>query len=177
MSLIIQISHTHFTEFGIIQSHRRPIWSVLKTFSLDECKLDNQSRFINLIWSSLNQTLDGCYLVWARVNSSNVDLCLTILSESVLSDGILDVSSSNQFYLTRLNISCSNRTQNPVSTAILKYHDSPSPTKNPKPIKISGWFIFESRVGNYFRAKFNQTLGQVNRSIVRSPELYSLCSP
>jgi hypothetical protein len=135
MSLIIQIIHSHFAEFVIIQSHRRPIWSLLKTFILDECKPDNQSRFINLIWSSLNRALDGCYLVWARVNSSNVDLCLTILSESVLSDEILDVSSSNQFYPTRLNISCSNRTQNPVPTAILKYHDLPSPTKNPKPIK------------------------------------------
>jgi hypothetical protein len=66
MSLIIQIIHSHFVEFGIIQSHRRPIWSLLKTFILDECKLDNQSRFINLIWSSLNQTLDDCYLIWAQ---------------------------------------------------------------------------------------------------------------
>jgi hypothetical protein len=33
-------------------------------------------------------------------------------------------------YSTRPNISCPNRTQNPVSTTILKYHDSPSPTKN-----------------------------------------------
>jgi hypothetical protein len=45
------------------------------------------------------------------------------------------MSPSNQFYPTRPNISCPNRTQNPVSTAILKYHDPISPTKNPKPIK------------------------------------------
>jgi hypothetical protein len=38
-------------------------------------------------------------------------------------------------YSTQPNISCLNRTQNPVSTAILKYHDSPSPTKNPNLIK------------------------------------------
>jgi hypothetical protein len=38
-------------------------------------------------------------------------------------------------YSTRPNISCLDWTQNPVSTAILKYHDSPSPTKNPKSIK------------------------------------------
>jgi hypothetical protein len=42
MSLIIQIIHSHFAEFEIIQSHIRPIWSLLKTFILDECKLDNQ---------------------------------------------------------------------------------------------------------------------------------------
>jgi hypothetical protein len=132
------------------------IWSLLKLLFLDtNAKLDNQSRFINLIWSSLNQTLDDCYLVWARVNSSNVDLCLTILSESVLSDGILDVSSSNQFYPTRLNISCSNRTQNPVSTTILKCHDSPSLTKIPQAGRIPRQFIFEPCVGNYFRAKSN----------------------
>jgi hypothetical protein len=50
MSLII---HSHFAEFEIIQSHRMPIWSLLKTFIPDECKLDNHSRIINLIWSSL----------------------------------------------------------------------------------------------------------------------------
>jgi hypothetical protein len=63
MSLIIQIIHSHFAEFEIIQSHRRPIWSLLKTFILDECKLDKHSRIINLIWSSLNQTLNDCYLI------------------------------------------------------------------------------------------------------------------
>jgi hypothetical protein len=67
MSLIIQIIHSHFAEFEIIQSHRRPIWSLLKTFILDECKLDKHSRIINLIWSSLNQTLDDCYLIWAQI--------------------------------------------------------------------------------------------------------------
>jgi hypothetical protein len=48
---------------------------------------------------------------------------------------MLNISSSNQFYPTRPIISCPNQTQNLVSTAIIKYHDSPSPTKNPKPIK------------------------------------------
>jgi hypothetical protein len=43
--------------------------------------------------------------------------------------------SSNQYYLTRPNISCANQIQNLVSTAILKCHDPISPTKNPKPIK------------------------------------------
>jgi hypothetical protein len=37
--------------------------------------------------------------------------------------------------------------------------------------QISGRFIFESRVGNYFRANSNQTLGRINRSIFRSSEL------
>jgi hypothetical protein len=34
MSLIIQIIHSHFAEFGIIQSHRRPILEPVKTFIL-----------------------------------------------------------------------------------------------------------------------------------------------
>jgi hypothetical protein len=68
MSLIIQIIHSHFTEFRVIQSHRRPNLESVKTFiSRNECKLKNHSRLINLIWSSLNQTLDDCYLIWARV--------------------------------------------------------------------------------------------------------------
>ena len=101
----------------------------------------------------------------------NFDLCSTILFGSVFSNGILSMSSSNKFYPTWPNISCPNRIQNPVSTAILKCHDSPSPTKNPNADQISGRFIFESRVGNYFRAKSNQTLGRINRSIVRSSKL------
>jgi hypothetical protein len=39
------------------------------------------------------------------------------------------------FYPIRLNISVSNPISKSASTAIFKYHDSPSPTKNPKPIK------------------------------------------
>jgi hypothetical protein len=50
MALIIQTICTHFTEFGIIQSHRRPNLGPVKTFnSQHECKLDNQSKFINLV--------------------------------------------------------------------------------------------------------------------------------
>jgi hypothetical protein len=50
MSLIIQIIHSHFTEFRIIQSHRRPILEPVKTFnSQNECELENHSRFINPI--------------------------------------------------------------------------------------------------------------------------------
>jgi hypothetical protein len=50
MSLIIQTIHSHFTEFGVIQSHKRPNLEPIKNFySRHECKLDNQSRFINLI--------------------------------------------------------------------------------------------------------------------------------
>jgi hypothetical protein len=50
MSLIIQIIHSHFTKFGVIQSHRRPNLEPAKTFiSRHECELDNQSRFINLV--------------------------------------------------------------------------------------------------------------------------------
>jgi hypothetical protein len=74
-------------------------------------------------------------------------------------------------YSTRPSISCPNRIQNPVSTAILNYHTSPSPTTNPKASRIPRQIIFESCVGNYFRAKSNQTLDRVNRVVVRSSEL------
>jgi hypothetical protein len=40
------------------------------------------------------------------------------------------MSSSNQIYRTRPNISCPNRIQIPVLTTILKCHDSPSPTSS-----------------------------------------------
>jgi hypothetical protein len=53
-----------------------------------------------------------------------------------------------------------------------KCHDLSLSIINPKAGRISGRFIFESRVGNYLREKSNQTLGRVNRSIVRSSELY-----
>jgi hypothetical protein len=42
---------------------------------------------------------------------------------------------------------------------------------NPKAGHISRRFIFESRVGNYVRAKSNQTLGRINRSNVYWSEL------
>jgi hypothetical protein len=50
MSLIIQTIRTHFTEFGIFQSHIRPNLEPVKTFnSRHEYELDNPSRIINLI--------------------------------------------------------------------------------------------------------------------------------
>jgi hypothetical protein len=50
MSLIIQIIHSYFTEFGIIQSHRWPILEPVKTFvSRHEGELDNHSQFIKLV--------------------------------------------------------------------------------------------------------------------------------
>jgi hypothetical protein len=49
MSLTIQLIPSHFTEFGIIQSHRRPNLEPVKTFiSRNKCKLDNHSQFIKL---------------------------------------------------------------------------------------------------------------------------------
>jgi hypothetical protein len=50
MSLFIQISHSHFTEFGVTHSHRRSILESVKTFnSWNERELENHSRIINLI--------------------------------------------------------------------------------------------------------------------------------
>jgi hypothetical protein len=75
------------------------------------------------------------------------------------------------FYPIRLNVSISNPISKSTTTAILKYHDSPSSTKKSKTDQISGRFIFESRIGNYFRANSKQTLGRVNHATVRSSEL------
>jgi hypothetical protein len=60
MSLTIQTIYSHFTEFRVIQSHRRPNLEPVKTFiSRHECELENHSRFINLVQSSFNQALDN----------------------------------------------------------------------------------------------------------------------
>jgi hypothetical protein len=84
------------------------------------------------------------------------------------------MSSSNQFYPTRLNIPCSNRTRNPVSTAILKYHDSPSPTKIPSRSHLR-MIYFRITRRELFRANSKQTPGRVNCATFRSSELFSLC--
>jgi hypothetical protein len=61
MSLIIQTICTCFTEFGVIQSHRRPNLEPVKNFySRRECKLENHSLFINLVQNSFIQALDSC---------------------------------------------------------------------------------------------------------------------
>jgi hypothetical protein len=44
MSLIIQIIHSHFTKFGVIQSRRRPILEPVKTLILGA----NANSLINL---------------------------------------------------------------------------------------------------------------------------------
>ena len=50
MSLIIQTIRTHLTEFGVIESHRRPNLEPVKTFvSRHECELGNHSQFVKLI--------------------------------------------------------------------------------------------------------------------------------
>jgi hypothetical protein len=68
MSLIIQITHSHFAEFGAIRPRRIPNLEPVETFiSQNECKLGNHSRILNLIWSSFNQTLNGCYLICVRI--------------------------------------------------------------------------------------------------------------
>ena len=68
MSLIIQIIHSHFVEFGAIRPRRIPNLEPVETFiSRNECKLENHSRILNLIWSSFNQTLNDCYLIWAQI--------------------------------------------------------------------------------------------------------------
>jgi hypothetical protein len=86
------------------------------------------------------------------------------------------MSSSNQFYPTRSNISCPNRSENPVSIAILKYHYSPSPTKNPKPIKSLD-DLFSNHVRGVIseRIQIRLSVESIAQSSVR-PNSSSLCS-
>jgi hypothetical protein len=68
LSLSIRLSLGGSPNSELIDREKQPISERVKTFiSRNECKLDDQSRFINLIWSSFNQTLDDCYLIWARI--------------------------------------------------------------------------------------------------------------
>jgi hypothetical protein len=64
----------------LFDRENQPILEPVKTFiSRNECKLDNQSRIINLIWSSFNQL--STTVIWSKPesNSSNLDRCPTIL--------------------------------------------------------------------------------------------------
>ena len=68
LSLSIRLSHGSSPNSELFDREKQPILELVKTFiSRNECRLKNHSRIINLIWSSFNQTLDGCYLIWARV--------------------------------------------------------------------------------------------------------------
>jgi hypothetical protein len=54
MSLIIQIIHSHFTEFRIIQSHRRPNLETVKTFIFrSKCKFESQYRLVTPVQTHL----------------------------------------------------------------------------------------------------------------------------
>jgi hypothetical protein len=68
LSLFIRLSHGSSPNSELFDREKQPILEPVKTFiSQNECKLGNHSRIIKLIWSSFNQTLDDCYLIWARV--------------------------------------------------------------------------------------------------------------
>jgi hypothetical protein len=88
----------------------------------------------------------------------NFDLCLTILFGSVFSNGILHTF----VFDPDLKINIGDE---------FKCRDLSLSIKNPKARSILRRFIFKSCIVNYCRAKSNQTLGRVNRSIVRSSKL------
>jgi hypothetical protein len=119
------------------------IWSVLKTFnSRNSCSLEDHSRILNLIWSSLNQTLGDYYLIWARIQFLELRSMFDYFNSNPYSQKKYSVCHPLiNFYPIRLNISVSNSISKSASTAILKCHDSPSPTKNLKPIKSHGNLI------------------------------------
>jgi hypothetical protein len=75
-------------------------------------------------------------------------------------------------YPTRLNTSVFDPNSKINLSDDFKCRDLSLSIINLKAGHISIRFIFESCVGNYCRAKSDQTLGQINRSIFRSSELY-----
>jgi hypothetical protein len=105
VTLIIQTIHSHFTEFGVIRSQRRPNLEPIKTFvSQNKCKLENHSRFINLVQSSFNRTLDSCWSSCVQIQFLDVRSmfdpdfstnhpCPNILSRFVFLSGISNISA------------------------------------------------------------------------------------
>jgi hypothetical protein len=83
------------------------IWSWLKTFiSQNECRLEDHSWIINLVWSSLNQTLDICYLIWARVQFLKLWLMSDYFNPSPYSQTEYSICRPLiNFHPTRLNTS------------------------------------------------------------------------
>jgi hypothetical protein len=64
LSLFIRPSLGSSPNSELFDLEKQPISERVKTFiSRNECKLEDHSRIINLIRSSLNQTLDDCYLI------------------------------------------------------------------------------------------------------------------
>jgi hypothetical protein len=99
-----------FTEFRVNRSRETAnFWSVLKLLYLD---MNVNSKIILELWISSKAHLITRSTAASRAVSdsdfSMLDLGPKNLSDSVLSNGMLNMSSSNQFYPTRLNIPCSN---------------------------------------------------------------------
>jgi hypothetical protein len=96
LSLFIRLSLGSSPNSKLIDREKQPIFERAKTFiSRNECKLENHPWIINLIWSHLIKLSTA--VIWSEPesDSSSIDLCPTILSESVLLNGILSMSPSN----------------------------------------------------------------------------------
>jgi hypothetical protein len=126
-----------FTEFGVIRSRETTNFgSVLKLLFLGTNA--NSIIILNLSNSSKAHLIKRSTAASRAVSDSDFsmfDLCPKINPTPYFqTECSICRHQINFIRLGQISL-CPNRTQNPVSTAILKYHDSPSPTKNPKPIK------------------------------------------
>jgi hypothetical protein len=150
------------------------IWGLLKL--LFSAQMQTRKSFLNYKSHLKHLIKLSTTVIWSEPesNSSNFDLCSTILIQVrtlkrniqyVVLKSIL--SDSAKYLMSEPN-------WKPTPAAILKCHDSPSPTRNPKADRISTWFIFESCARSYFREKSNQTLDRVNRPIFQN--LFALFS-
>jgi hypothetical protein len=136
MSLTILDTHSHFTNSELFSLMEGQIWSLLKLLSSARMQtrrsFSNYKSHLKLIKSNSRRLLFGL--------SPSLIFRTLIYIRLFYSDPYSQTEYSicrplNQFYPFRPNIFCPNRIHNPASTAIFKYHDSLSPTKNPKSIK------------------------------------------
>jgi hypothetical protein len=110
LSLSIRLSLGSSPNSELIDREKQPILERVKTFiSWNECRLEDHSQIINLIWSSLNQTLDDYYLIWARIQFLELRLMFDYFNPNPHSQKKYSVCRPRiKSYSTQLNTSVSN---------------------------------------------------------------------
>jgi hypothetical protein len=120
----------------LFDREKQPILESVKTFnSRHECKLDNQSHISISSKAYLIKRLTVPSQAVYESDSSTFDLCpkfnpnpYSQMEYSVCRPLINSYSTQPSTVASKLN-------SKPTPAAILKCHDSPSPTKNPRPFK------------------------------------------
>jgi hypothetical protein len=172
MSLTIPDTHSHFTNSELFSLMEGQIWSLLKLLS--SARMQTRRSFSN-------------YKSHLKLFKSNSRRLLSDLSPNLVPRTSIYVRlfypapfSPTGYsvrrplinsYPTRLHTSVFDPDLKIDIGDNFKCRDLSLSIINPKAGCIPRQFIFESGIGNYFRANSNQTLDRVNRSPVRSSEL------